>query len=245
MAVWDIKPPKLLLKPVGRAIYNYKLIKDGDKVLVAVSGGKDSLSLFNILTHFKKYAPIDYEIGVVTIDPEIKGFNPKKLTKYFKNIGTKFFLESFPILDMAKKNMKGNSYCSFCARLKRGLMYKVARREGYNVLALGQHLDDFSESLFMSICHNGKIQTMKANYINNDKDIRIIRPLVFVRERQLENFAKKANFPIIMDNCPACFRKPTEREYFKQLLLNEEKRNPNLYPNLLNAMKPILDKVNG
>jgi tRNA(Ile)-lysidine synthase TilS/MesJ len=139
--------------------------------------------------------------------------------------------------------MKGNSYWSFCARIKRGLVYKVARREGYNVLALGQHLDDLAESLMMSMCHNGKIQTMKAHYINDAKDVRVIRPMAYVRERQLADFAKTANLPVIADSCPACFAMPTEREHFKQWLLTEEKRNHNLYKNLLNAMKPMLNEA--
>jgi tRNA(Ile)-lysidine synthase TilS/MesJ len=139
--------------------------------------------------------------------------------------------------------MRGDSYCSFCSRIKRGLMYQVARREGYNVLALGQHLDDLSESLMMSMCHNGKIQTMKAHYINDAKDLRIIRPMVYVRERQLADFAKTADLPVIADSCPACFSMPTEREYFKQWLLEEEKRIPSLYKNLLSAMKPMLDET--
>ncbi len=146
-------------------------------------------------------------------------------------------------MEQAKESMRGDSYCSFCSRVKRGLMYQVARREGYNVLALGQHLDDLSESLMMSMCHNGKIQTMKAHYINDAKDLRIIRPMVYVRERQLADFSKTANLPVIADSCPACFSMPTEREYFKQWLLTEEKRIPNLYKNLLSAMRPMLDET--
>jgi tRNA(Ile)-lysidine synthase TilS/MesJ len=94
------------------------------------------------------------------------------------------------------------------------------------------------------MCHNGKIQTMKAHYINDAKDLRIIRPMVYVRERQLADFASSADLPVIADSCPACFSMPTEREYFKQWLLKEEKRIPNLYKNLLSAMKPMLDEVN-
>lgn len=123
-------------------------------------------------------------------------------------------------------------------------MYKVARREGYNVLALGQHLDDLAESLMMSMCHNGKIQTMKAHYINDAKDLRIIRPMAYVRERQLADFSQSVKLPVIADSCPACFTMPTERDHFKQWLLTEEKRTPNLYKNLLSAMKPMLDEVN-
>ena len=245
MDLQRIKLPKLLVKPVGRAINDFSMIKDGDRILLAVSGGKDSLSLFHILRHFKRHAPINFDLGIVTIDPEVEGFEPQALDSYFQKFDTPYFFEEFPIMEQAKESMKGDSYCSFCARIKRGLMYQVARREKYNVLALGQHLDDLAESLMMSMCHNGKIQTMKAHYINDAKDVRIIRPLVYVRERQLADFAKNANLPIIVDSCPACFTMPTEREYFKQWLLSEEKRTPNLYKNLLSSMKPMLDEVNG
>ena len=140
--------------------------------------------------------------------------------------------------------MNGDSFCAFCSRIKRGLMYQVARENNYNVLALGQHLDDLAESFMMSAFHNGKIKTMKANYLNDRGDVRVIRPLVFVRENQLREFSIQSKLPIIIDNCPACFSKPTEREYYKQLLKKEEKRVPNLFKNLLNAMKPIMDEAN-
>lgn len=237
--------PKLLLKPVGRAIADFGMIKPGDKILLAVSGGKDSLSLFHILRHFMAASPVKFELGVVTIDPQVEGFEPQALEGFFNKFEAPYFFEAFPIMETAKEKMRGDSYCSFCARIKRGLMYQVARREGYNVLALGQHLDDLSESLMMSMCHNGKMQTMKAHYINDAKDLRIIRPMVYVRERQLADFAKQADLPVIKDSCPACFEMPTEREHFKQWLLTEEKRTPNLYKNLLSAMRPMLDEVNG
>ncbi len=239
----NLKLPKLLLKPVGRAIADFSMIKTGDKILLAVSGGKDSLSLFYILRHFQATSPVKFKLGVVTIDPQVEGFEPQALEVFFKKFNTPYFFEVFPILEQAKKSMNGDSYCSFCARIKRGLMYKVARIKGYNVLALGQHLDDLCESLIMSMFHNGKIQTMKAHYINDSKDLRIIRPMAYVRERQLVDFAKSADLPVIADSCPACYKMPSEREYFKKWLLSEEKRVPNLYKNLLSAMKPILDEV--
>jgi tRNA(Ile)-lysidine synthase TilS/MesJ len=244
MVLPRVNLPKLLIKPVGRAISDFGMIKDGDKILLAVSGGKDSLSLFHLLRHFQRHAPVKFDLGVVTIDPQVEGFEPQALEVFFKTFDIPYFFEEFPILEQAKESMKGDSYCSFCARIKRGLMYKVARREGYNVLALGQHLDDLSESLIMSMCHNGKIQTMKAHYINDAKDLRIIRPMAYVRERQLADFAASANLPVIADSCPACFTMPTERDHFKQWLLTEEKRTPNLYKNLLSAMKPMLNEAN-
>ena len=243
----QIKPPKTLLKAIGKAIYDFEMIKSGDRVLLAVSGGKDSLSLFHILTYLQKHAPVRFTLGVVSIDPESDIFNLEPLKKYFSNYQVPYFIESFAILEQAKKSMQGNSYCAFCARMKRGLMYKVAKRQDYNVLALGQHLDDLAESLLMSIFHNGRISTMKAHYLSkytlsDNRTIRIIRPMIYVRERQLEDFAQKENLPVIKENCPACFEKPTERAYFKAWLNKEEGRIANLYPNIRSAIKPILEK---
>lgn len=238
-----IKLPKLLLKPVWQAISDFNMIKTGDKILLAVSGGKDSLSLFHVLRYFQATLPVKFELGVVVIDPQVEGFEPQVLEDFFKKFNIAYFFKEFPILEQAKKSIKGDSYCSFCARIKRGLMYHVARREGYNVLALGQHLDDLCESLMMSMFHNGKIQTMKAHYVNDSKDLRIIRPMAYVRERQLADFAKSRGLPVIADSCPACFSMPTERKYFKQWLLTEEKRVPSLYKSLLSAMKPMLDET--
>jgi len=119
-------------------------------------------------------------------------------------------------------------------------MYSTARREGYNVLALAQHLDDLAESFMMSAFHQGQLRTMKAHYLNDDGDIRIIRPLVYVRERQTADFAREARLPIIPDSCPACFSMPTQREHMKALLHAEERQYKNLYKNLLSAMRPLM-----
>jgi tRNA(Ile)-lysidine synthase TilS/MesJ len=235
-----IKLPKLLIKPVGRAIHDFAMIQDGDKILLGVSGGKDSLTLFHLLRHFQKHAPINFELATITIDPQVEGFEPQQLAEYFQKFNTAFYFEEFPIMESAKEKMQGDSYCAYCARIKRGLMYKVVREKGFTTLALGQHLDDLAESLMMSIFHNGKLQTMKANYVNDAGDVRVIRPMTYVRERQLRDFAKNANLPIIKDNCPACFTMPTQREYFKQMLLAEEQKNSALYKNILAAIKPII-----
>ena len=112
----------------------------------------------------------------------------------------------------------------------------------YNVIALAQHLDDLAESFMMSAFHGGQLNTMKANYVIDKGDLRVIRPLVYVRERQTRDFAENAKLPVIPENCPACFDMPTQRFYFKQLLNNEEKTNPNVYKSLLSAMRPLMNK---
>jgi tRNA(Ile)-lysidine synthase TilS/MesJ len=235
-----LKPPKSLMRPVGRAIADFKMINEGDKILLGVSGGKDSLSLLLILHHLKQYAPIKFELGAITVDPQIEGFDPSPLKNYLANLDIPYFYQEQAILDQAENSMEGDSFCSFCSRMKRGILYSTLRKEGYNVLALAQHLDDLAESFLMSAFHNGKLQTMKANYTIQAGDIRVIRPLVYTRESMTSDYAKTAQLPVIADSCPACFSMPTQRDHMKQLLAQEEQSNNNLFGNLLNTLKPLM-----
>ena len=235
-----LKPPKSLLRKVGKAIADFGMIRDGDRLLLGVSGGKDSLTLLHILGHLQTYAPVKFDLGVITVDPEVEGFDPHTLTRYYDEIGVRWHYEEQPIMEQAKEHMDGDSFCSYCSRMKRGIMYSTCRREGYNVLALAQHLDDLAESLLMSIFYGGQLRTMKAHYTNRDGDIRIIRPLVYVRETMTAAFAQNAKLPVIPDSCPACFSMPTRREQSKLLLRQLEKENKNLFANMLHAMRPLL-----
>ena len=234
------KPPKSLLRKVGRAIADYDLIREGDRILLGVSGGKDSLSLLQILAHLRTYAPVKFELGILTVDPEVEGFDPSSLTDYYDRLGLPWHYARQPIMEEAKARMSGDSFCAYCARMKRGIMYSTCREHGYNVLALAQHLDDLAESFLMSAFHGGQLRTMKAHYLNDAGDIRVIRPLVYVRERQTREFALQAGLPIIPDSCPACFTMPTQREHMKQLLAAEEQQNKNLFSSLLKAMQPLM-----
>ena len=157
-----------------------------------------------------------------------------------KSLGVPYFFESDKILDNAKKSLQNDSICSFCARMKRGIIYNCARREKYNVVALGQHLDDIAESFLMSIFHNGLLRTMKANYLNDKGDLRIIRPLIYCREKLFKDFAIKNNLPVIQENCPACFQNPKERQRMKVLLAQQENLFPSLFSSLQKAMIPLM-----
>ena len=238
-----IKPSKTLLRKVGKAIADYDMIREGDRVLLGVSGGKDSLSLLQVLGHLRTYAPVRFELGVLTVDPLIDGFDPAPLQDYYRAIGVPYFYRTQTIQEDAKTHMDGDSFCAFCARMKRGIMYTTCRNEGYNVLALAQHLDDLAESLMMSMFHGGRLQTMKAHYLNKEGDVRIIRPLVYCRETLTADFAAREGLPVVPDSCPACFTAPSQRAYMKQLLAREERNNPLLFPNLLHAMRPLMDQT--
>jgi tRNA 2-thiocytidine biosynthesis protein TtcA len=233
-------PPRSLVVRAGRAIGDYDMIRDGDRVLVAVSGGKDSLSLLHVLRHLQRKAPVRFHLAAATVDPQSPDFDPSPLKDYVPQLGIPYFYESFPIVEQAKTSMEGDSFCAFCARLRRGLLYGCARREGYNVLALAQHLDDLAETFLMSAFFGGKLRTMQAHYVIDAGDLRVIRPFVYVRERQTAAFARQAGLPVIQENCPACFKHPTERMHMKQLLAGLEKAHPRLFPNLLAAMRPLM-----
>jgi tRNA(Ile)-lysidine synthase TilS/MesJ len=234
------KPPKSLLRQVGRAIADYRMIRDGDRILLGVSGGKDSLSLLHILRHLRTYAPVRFDLAVLTVDPQVPGFDPEPLKGYYDALAVPWFYERQPILEQAKGHMSGDSFCAYCARMKRGIMYRICRAEGYGVLALAQHLDDLAGSLLLSLFHGGQLRTMKAHYRNDEGDVRIIRPLAYCRERQTAAYAAAAGLPVVPDSCPACFSAPTRREHVKALLAREEALHPNLFANVLHAIRPLL-----
>jgi tRNA 2-thiocytidine biosynthesis protein TtcA len=250
-------PPASLVRAVGRAIGDYEMIRAGDRVLVALSGGKDSLSLLHTLIHLRAKAPprerqdaqgprprggprAAFELAAATVDPEIEGYDPSPMRAYVAALGLRHYYRREPIAERAKTQMQGDSFCAFCARMRRGILYRIAREGGYNVLALGQHLDDLAESFLMSAFHRGRLETMKAHYLNDAGDLRVIRPLLYARERQTAAFAASAGLPAIRDNCPACFRVPTERMRIKLLLAEQEKLYPHLFANLLHTMRPLL-----
>lgn len=234
------KPPKSLLRKVGRAIADFGMIVDGDRILLGLSGGKDSLSLLMILHHLQSYAPVSFDLGIVTVDPEIDGFDPSVLGGFTGALRHPWFYRQQPIMEQAKSNMDGDSFCAYCARMKRGIMYTTCREQGYNVLALAQHLDDLAESFMMSAFHQGRLGTMKAHYRNDTGDVRVIRPLVYVRESQTAAYAEAAALPVVPDSCPACFSAPTQRDHMKALLAHEEKSHPRLFSTLLSTLRPLM-----
>lgn len=233
-------PPKLV-SLVGKAIAEFDMIHEGDRVLIGLSGGKDSLSLLHVLTLLRKKAPKHFEVAAATVDPQTPEYDPSPLKAYLADLGVTYFYESQPIITQAREKVGADfSLCSYCSRMKRGILYSCARRNGYNVLALGQHLDDLAESFMMSAFNNGCLRTMKANYVIDKGDLRVIRPLVFVRERLMKEFAQEAKLPVISENCPACFAEPKERHRIKLLLASQEQIVPGLFSNLLRAMQPLM-----
>jgi len=241
----SVQPPRSLLRAAGRAIGDYAMIRPGDRLLLGLSGGKDSLSLLHVLLALQHKAPVPFALAAAAVDPCIDGYDPVYLKPYVAGLGLPFFYQRQKIAARALNTMHGDSFCAYCARMRRGILYATARREGYNVLVLAQHLDDLAESFLMSAFHNGRLRTMQAHYRNDAGDLRVIRPFVYVRERQTAEFAGRAGLPVVQDNCPACFRVPTQRLHVKQLLAAEERGHKRLFANLLTAMRPLLGDIPG
>lgn len=234
-----VTPPKLLLRPTGRAIADFDMIRAGDRILLGVSGGKDSQSLLHILLHLQRRAPVRFELGVVTVDPQVEGFDPSPLKEMMAMLGVPYAYRAQAIMEQARQNMGKASFCAYCSRMKRGIMYATARAEGYNVLALAHHLDDAAETFLMSVFHGGKLRSMRPHYLVDAGDLRVIRPLIYARERQTRDYAQTSGLPVIGDNCPACFRMPTERQAMKELLARQEQGNPLLFKSVLSALRPL------
>lgn len=239
-----IKPPAKLMRYITQAIMQWDMIQEGDRLLLGLSGGKDSLTLLHCLLEFQRKLPVKFEIEVCTIDPLTPSFDPSPLIPYVESLGLKYHYIRDNIIERA--NTAGTngqivkSLCSFCARMKRGNLYATARRNNCNKLVLAQHLDDCAESFLMSALHNGFIRTMKANYRINAGDLSVIRPMVYCRESLMTDFAKTNNLPIINENCPACFEEPKERARIKKLLSREETLYPNIHDKIRRAIIPIM-----
>lgn len=239
-----MKPPQKIMRLCIQAIYQWNMLEDGDRLLLGLSGGKDSLSLLHVLLEVKRRLPIKFEVEVCTVDPMTPSFDPSPLIPYVESLGLKYHYVRDDIVARAgssgKDGQEVSSLCSFCARMKRGKLYTIARENKCNKLILAQHLDDCAESFLMSVMHNGFLKTMKANYPVNAGDLRVIRPLVYCRERLMTDFAKSASLPVINENCPACFEEPKERARVKKLLSREEALYPNIFDNIRRSLLPVM-----
>ncbi|KAL1459983.1 hypothetical protein WDU94_011925 [Cyamophila willieti] len=235
-------PPNNIWRPTLKAIKEFEMILDGDRVLVGLSGGKDSLSLLHTLHQYQYYARskgVHFTLGAATVDPGSNAYDPRPLIPYLAALGVHYLYEEQPILEQAAA-ADPSSICSFCSRMKRGRLYAAARGANYNVLALGQHLDDLAETFLMAVFHNGRLRSMKAHYYIRERDLRVIRPFINVREKALRQFAESKKLPVIPENCPACFEAPKERHRTKQLLAQQEILFPKLFSSLRSAIQPLI-----
>ena len=233
---------KKLLRLTGRTVVKYGLIQDGDKILLGLSGGKDSLCLAHVLKHIQRVSPNNFEFKAVTISYGM-GEDLETLKAYCKDNEIDHEVYETDIYELSKEKIRKNSsFCSFFSRMRRGALYAYAKEYGYKKLALAHHLDDAVESFFMNFSYNGALRSMPPIY-KAGNGLEVIRPFIQVRERQLRDQAKEHKMPIIGDEaCPAMrfdIKMPIARAKTKEMLSKMEAENNDLFISLKTAFENI------
>ncbi len=234
------KLEKKLCRLVGQAIGDFGMIEDGDKVMVCVSGGKDSYAMLDILMKLRERAPINFEIVAVNLDQKQPNFPAETLPSYLKNLGIQFQIEEQDTYSIVKRVIpEGKTTCGLCSRLRRGILYRVADELGATKIALGHHRDDILETLMLNMFYAGKLKAMPPKLRSDDGKHIVIRPLAYVPEKLLERYAQDMNFPIIP--CDLCGSQPNlQRQVMKEMLRDWEKKHPGRVENLFRSMHHIV-----
>ena len=234
------KLAKHLRRDVGQAIADFNMIEQDDKVMVCLSGGKDSFGLLDILIHLREHAPIDFDIVAVNLDQKQPGFPADVLPDYLRSIGVPFHIENEDTYSIVKRVIpEGKTTCSLCSRLRRGVLYRVAGELGATKIALGHHRDDILQTLFLNMFFGGKLKSMAPKLISDDGRNIVIRPLAYCRESDLEAWAEVRAFPIIP--CNLCGSQPNlQRQQVKQMLQDWDKRFPGRVETMFRSLSDIV-----
>ena len=230
------KLSKRLHRQVGQAIRDYNMIEAGDKVMVCVSGGKDSYALLDILLGLRERAPVPFDLVAVNLDQKQPGFPEHVLPQYLRSRAVPFRIEEQDTYSIVKRLIpEGQTLCSLCSRLRRGILYRVAGELGATKIALGHHRDDMLATFFLNLFHGGKLKTMPPKLVSDDGKHVVIRPLAYVRERDLARYAAACAFPLIP--CTLCGSQDNlQRKQVAALLQEWEKRFPGRIESIFNAM---------
>lgn len=227
---------KRLLGQLGQASQDYALLEPGDHVMVAISGGKDSFTLLDLLRKLQARAPFPFELTAVNIDQGHPGFPRHVLEDYLREHGYRAHFVIEDTYSIVKEKVpEGKTYCSLCSRLRRGILYTTARRLGANKIALGHHRDDLIETLMLNLLYSGQIKAMAPRLVSDDGDNIVIRPLCYAAEADIAEYARLRQFPILP--CDLCGSQDgLKRKQVKVLLDRLEADNPNVRGNLFAAL---------
>jgi tRNA 2-thiocytidine biosynthesis protein TtcA len=230
---------KRLRRHVGQAIAEYSMIEEGDKVMVCVSGGKDSYAMLDILLNLQKSAPVKFELIAVNMDQKQPGFPEEVLPNYLESLGVPYYIVEKDTYSVVKSLVpEGKTTCGVCSRLRRGTLYGFAEEIGATKVALGHHKDDIVETLFLNMFHGGRLKAMPPKLLSDDKRNVVIRPMAFCRESDIERYAVYKQFPIIP--CNLCgSQENLQRQNVKAMLQQWDKDTPGRTDNIFSAISKI------
>ncbi|BBF05695.1 TPA: tRNA 2-thiocytidine(32) synthetase TtcA [Haemophilus influenzae] len=233
------KLQKRLRRNVGNAIADFGMIEDGDKVMVCLSGGKDSYTLLDILLNLQQSAPIKFDIVAVNLDQKQPGFPEHVLPEYLESIGVNYKIVQENTYGIVKEKIpEGKTTCSLCSRLRRGILYRTATELGATKIALGHHRDDMLATLFLNMFYGGKMKSMPPKLISDDGKQIVIRPLTYCKEKDIEKYAIAKEFPIIP--CNLCGSQPNlQRQVVKEMLNTWDRQYPGRLETMFSAMQNI------
>jgi tRNA 2-thiocytidine biosynthesis protein TtcA len=233
------KLAKRLRRLAGQAIADFGMIEAGDKVMVCLSGGKDSYALLDILLHLKAHAPIEFDLIAVNLDQKQPNFPGHILPEYLTQLGVPFHIENQDTYSIVKRVIpEGKTMCSLCSRLRRGVLYRVAGELGATKIALGHHRDDILETFLLNLFYGGKLKTMPPKLVSDDGKHVVIRPLAYCEEKDLAEWAEVKQFPIIP--CTLCgSQENLKRKEAKVLLREWEKKFPGRVETMMTALQNI------
>jgi tRNA 2-thiocytidine biosynthesis protein TtcA len=224
----------------GKAIGDFGLIENGDRILVALSGGKDSWTLLHVLESLRRRAPVSFSLVSVTVHPGFPGFQTAGIEDFLRDRGHEYRIVGVPIHDlMLEKLAPEDSPCSLCSRIRRGVLYTQARELGCTKIALGHHREDFIETLLLNQFYNGKIKAMAPLLRADDGRNTVIRPLVYVPEEMIIRYAVEAGFPVTCCACPSCGDPDLKRVKMKNLLDGLEREHPGIKASLLASLAAV------
>jgi tRNA 2-thiocytidine biosynthesis protein TtcA len=230
----------LLRGRMGKAIADYQMIQEGDRVMVCLSGGKDSYTLLDILQHLQRSAPCRFELLAVNLDQKQPGFPAHVLPAYFESVGVPYRIVEQDTYSTVKRVIpEGKTMCGLCSRLRRGALYRVAAEEGVTKIALGHHRDDMVETLFLNLFHGGKLKAMPPKLLTDDRRHIVIRPLAYCAEKDIARYARYREFPLIP--CTLCGSQANlQRAQLKQMLLDWEKQWPGRTESLFRSLQNVV-----